>query len=124
MGSLDDFAKSKLAALETASLRRSLQETTRGDGLRVKHNGRELLSFCCNDYLGLTQPAALKEAAMAAIVRYGVGAGASRLVTGNHPLYRELETRLARLKGTEAACVFGSGFLANTGIIPALIGSD
>jgi 8-amino-7-oxononanoate synthase len=63
-------------------------------------------------------------AAIDAIKRYGVGAGASRLVTGNHPLYDELETRLARLKGTEAACVFGSGYLANTGIIPAVVGPD
>jgi len=53
-----------------------------------------------------------------------LGAGSSRLVTGNHPLHAELEARLARLKGTEGACVFGSGFLANAGIIPALIGQD
>ncbi len=53
---------------------------------------------------------------------YGVGAGASRLVTGDHPLYAELELRLARLKGTEAACVFGSGYLANAGIIPTFAG--
>ena len=50
--------------------------------------------------------------------------GASRLVTGNHPLYAKLEARLAEFKRTEAACVFGSGYLANTGIIPVLIGSD
>jgi 8-amino-7-oxononanoate synthase len=56
--------------------------------------------------------------------RYGTGAGASRLVTGNHPLYTELEEKLAHLKGTEAACVFGSGYLANTGIIPTLVGKD
>jgi 8-amino-7-oxononanoate synthase len=66
----------------------------------------------------------VKAAAIAATERYGVGAGASRLVTGNHPLYAELEARLARLKGTDGACVFGSGFLANTGIIPALVGPD
>ena len=123
-GSLDEFAKAKLAALEGASLRRALVETTRTDGLWVERNGRRLLSFSCNDYLNLTQHQSLKDAAIAAISRYGVGAGASRLVTGNHPLYGELEARLARLKRTEAACVFGSGYLANAGIIPALVGRD
>ncbi|HEV2649732.1 MAG TPA: aminotransferase class I/II-fold pyridoxal phosphate-dependent enzyme, partial [Rhizomicrobium sp.] len=60
--------------------------------------------------------------AIAAIERHGVGAGASRLITGNHPLYAELEARLAALKGTDAACVFGSGYLANAGIIPVVVG--
>ncbi|HTS39948.1 MAG TPA: 8-amino-7-oxononanoate synthase [Xanthobacteraceae bacterium] len=124
MGSLEEFALEKLNALERASLRRRLNETARADGVRVRRNGRELLSFCCNDYLNLTQHPALKEAAVAAIAQYGVGAGASRLVTGNHPLYAELEAKLARLKRTEAACVFGSGYLANTGVIPVLTGSD
>jgi 8-amino-7-oxononanoate synthase len=82
------------------------------------------LSFCCNDYLNLTHHPAVKEAAIEALRVHGVGAGASRFVTGNHPLFSELEARLARLKETEAACVFGSGYLANLGIIPALIGPD
>ncbi|MGH6838060.1 MAG: 8-amino-7-oxononanoate synthase [Methylocella sp.] len=120
MRSLDDFAHSKLAELERASLRRTLAESFRGDGPWVLRDGRRLLSFSCNDYLNLSHHPALKAAATAAIANYGVGAGASRLVTGNHPLFRELEERLARLKGTEAACVFGSGYLANTGIVPAL----
>jgi 8-amino-7-oxononanoate synthase len=90
----------------------------------MERSGRRLLSFSCNDYLNLTQHPAVKAAAIEAIRRYGVGSGASRLVTGNHPLYVELEGRLARLKGTPAACVFGSGYLANTGIIPTLIGSQ
>jgi 8-amino-7-oxononanoate synthase len=80
------------------------------------------MSFSCNDYLNLSHHPELKAAAASAIALYGVGAGASRLVTGSHPLFSELEMRLARLKGTEAACVFGSGYLANTGIIPALVG--
>jgi 8-amino-7-oxononanoate synthase len=88
----------------------------------VERNGRRLLSFSCNDYLGLSQHPALKAAAIAAIERHGVGAGASRLVTGDHPLYTELEQRLARLKGTQASCVFGSGYLANAGIAPTLVG--
>jgi 8-amino-7-oxononanoate synthase len=121
MDSLDDFASKKLAALDRDGLRRTLVSTARG-ALYVERNGRRLLSFSCNDYLNLTQHPATRAAAVAAIERYGLGSGASRLVTGNHPLYADLEGRLARLKGTQAACVFGSGFLANTGIIPALIG--
>jgi 8-amino-7-oxononanoate synthase len=124
MESLDAFARMKLDQLERISLRRELSSTARSDGVHVERNGRWLISFSCNDYLNFAQHPAIAEAARAALARYGVGAGASRLVTGNHPLYAELETRLARLKGTEAACVFGSGYLANLGIIPALVGED
>ena len=126
MPSLDAFATGKLAdagARQSCGARWS-RPTARSDGIWVERGGRRLLSFSCNDYLGLTQHPALKAAAIAAIERYGVGAGASRLVTGDHPLYAELETRLARFKGTEAACVFGSGYLANAGIAPALVGRD
>jgi len=121
MRSLDDFACGKLEALERARLRRSPVVTAR-DGIFVERGGRRLLSFSCNDYLNLSRHPAVIKAAVAAAERYGIGAGASRLVTGNHPLYEELEGALARLKGTEAACVFGSGYLANIGIIPALAG--
>jgi 8-amino-7-oxononanoate synthase len=124
MRSLEDYATTKLAELDRASLHRVLAETDRLDGVWVERNGRRLLSFCCNDYLALSHHPALKAAAIESTRRYGVGSGASRLVTGNHPLFSELERRLARLKGTEAACVFGSGYLANSGIIPALIGRD
>jgi 8-amino-7-oxononanoate synthase len=123
MRSLDEFATAKLGELERSSLRRALVDTTRVTGLWLLRNGRWLLSFCCNDYLNLTHHPAVKEAAIEALRVYGVGAGASRLVTGNHPLFSELEARLARLKETEAACVFGSGYLANLGIIPALVGA-
>src|SRR6266568_9404272 len=123
MRSLEEFAADKLAALECAQLRRTPAVTAR-TGIWVERDGRPLLSFSCNDYLNLSQHPQVIAAAIDATKRYGVGAGASRLVTGNHPLYAELETRLARLKGTEAACVFGSGYLANTGIIPALAGPD
>jgi 8-amino-7-oxononanoate synthase len=122
MQSLDEFAAAKLGELERASLRRALVDTTRMPGLWVVRDRRRLLSFCCNDYLNLSHHPAVKEAAIAALRTYGVGAGASRLVSGNHPLLGELEARLARLKETEAACVFGSGYLANLGIIPALVG--
>jgi len=124
MKSLDQFAKSKLDDLERRHLRRALSDTYREDGIWVERDGRRLLSFSCNDYLNLTQHPAVKQAALEALKRYGAGSGASRLVTGNHPLYAELEARLARIKQTEAAVVFGSGYLANTGIIPVLIGRD
>ena len=105
------------------SLRRAIVETDAGDGVRVTRNGRTA-AVLLQQRLSQPQPASGGEAAAAAaaIEQYGAGAGASRLVTGSHPLYAELEARLARLKGSDAACVFGSGYLANTGIIPALAG--
>jgi 8-amino-7-oxononanoate synthase len=121
MSSLDDFANAKLAGLEGRHLRRALVTTARRDVV-VERDGRRLVSFSCNDYLGLSNHPALAEAARAAIAQYGVGAGASRLVTGNHPLYDALESRLARLKGSAGCCVFGSGYLANADIVPALVG--
>jgi 8-amino-7-oxononanoate synthase len=124
MHSLDSFAQDKLDDLKRRQLYRSLSETLREDGIWVERDGRQLLSFSCNDYLNLTQHPAIKQAAIAAIESYGAGSGASRLVTGNHPLYAKLEARLAHFKSTEAACVFGSGYLANTGIIPVLVGDD
>ena len=122
MKSLDLFAAAKLAERDELKLRRAIVETAPGDGVHVVRGGRRLLSFCSNDYLNLSQHPAVKRAAAQAAEQYGAGAGASRLVTGSHPLYTQLEERLARLKGTEAACVLGSGYLANTGIIPALAG--
>jgi 8-amino-7-oxononanoate synthase len=124
MHSLDEFAAGKLADLERASLRRRLIETARLDGIWALRDGRRLLSFSCNDYLNLSHHPDVKAAAIEAVRQYGVGSGASRLVTGNHPLFAGLEARLARLKGTQACCVFGSGYLANIGIIPALTGPD
>ncbi len=124
MRSLDEFAMAKLGELERDSLRRELVETIRVTGIWTLRNGRRLLSFCCNDYLNLTHHPTVVEAATEALRIYGVGAGASRLVTGNHPLFAELEQRLAQLKQTQAACVFGSGYLANLEIIPALVGSN
>jgi 8-amino-7-oxononanoate synthase len=122
MPTLDTFAAEKLARLDHKHLRRRLVETAREDGIWVTRNGRRLLSFSCNDYLNLSQHPAVKDAAITAVRTYGAGAGASRLVTGNHPLFAQLETRLAALKGTDAACVFGSGYLANLGIIPTFVG--
>jgi 8-amino-7-oxononanoate synthase len=119
--SLDRFAAEKLRALEAQNLRRTLKEDWREDGLWIQRGGKRLLSFSCNDYLNLTHHPAVKQAAAEAALRYGAGAGASRLVTGNHPLLVQLEAVLAAWKGAQAACVFGSGYLANTGIVPVLV---
>lgn len=121
MRSLDEFANAKLDALDRNALRRRPVETIRVTGIWTLRNSRRLLSFCCNDYLNLTHHPAVLESAAAAMRLYGVGSGASRLVTGNHPLFAELEGRLARLKNAQACCVFGSGYLTNIGIIPSLV---
>lgn len=119
--SLDNFAREKLEALEAQALRRRLIETDRREGAVAFRDGRRLISFCCNDYLNLSQNEAVKRAAIEATEKYGTGSGASRLVSGNHPVFRELENRLAEWKQAEDCVVFGSGYMANLGIIPALM---
>lgn len=121
--SLDSMAHAKLAELDSASLKRTLVASDRTDGIHIEREGRTFISFCCNDYLNLTHDPRVKAAATAATGRYGVGSGASRLVTGNHPLLPALEAHLVRLKDAEDAVVFGSGYLANLGIIPTLVGA-
>ena len=122
MRSLDRFAAAKLDLLDNLSLRRTLAETDRGAFPWVMRQGRRMLSFSCNDYLGLSHHPAVKAAAIAAVERHGVGAGGSRLVTGNNALYGALEAKLAAMKGTQDACVFGSGYLANIGTLGVLAG--
>jgi 8-amino-7-oxononanoate synthase len=121
--SLDEIAAAKLAALERRTLRRRLTTTERTGATSATQDDRALESFSCNDYLGLSQHPDVIAASLDATRRYGVGAGSSRLVNGNHPLYAELERKLASLKGSEDAIVFGSGYLTNIGAIPALVGS-
>lgn len=119
---LKAFAEQKLARLEASGQRRDLVETAREAAGRAARAGQPVISFCDNDYLSLSHDARVTEAAAAAARQYGAGAGGSRLITGNHPLNTQLEARLARLKGTGGARVFGSGYLANLGAIPALVG--
>ncbi|WP_342163459.1 aminotransferase class I/II-fold pyridoxal phosphate-dependent enzyme [Methylobacterium sp. SD21] len=122
MNSLDAFAQDKLAALEAGALRRRLTITGRGPEAAAARGGRALVSFSCNDYLGLSHHPRVIAAAQAAVGAHGAGAGGSRLVTGNHAVLAALEARLAAHKGKDAALVFGSGYLANLGITPALAG--
>lgn len=114
--------RSALADAERIQRLRTLRPVEAGAGPRLTLDGRSLVNLGSNNYLGLADHPRVKAAALAAIERHGVGAGASRLLTGHADVHGELETALARLKGAEAALVFGSGYLANLGIIPALVG--
>jgi glycine C-acetyltransferase/8-amino-7-oxononanoate synthase len=91
-------------------------------GPRVLLDGAEVLLLCSNNYLGLADHPRVRKAAAEAAERYGAGAGASRLISGSMSLHRKLEDRLAAFKGSEAALVFGSGYLANMGIVSSLAG--
>ena len=114
----------ELAALESAGLLRALRPLDSPAGPQVLREGRELWNFASNDYLGLASHPALAEAFIEGIRKYGVGAAASRLVSGTLPPHRELEEALAAAKGTEASLVFSSGFAVATGSLPALVGKD
>src|SRR6478672_11097254 len=89
-------------------------------GPRVVLDGKPVLLLCSNNYLGLADHPRVREAAADAAMRWGVGSGASRLVSGTMTIHRRLEERLAAFKGTAAALLFGSGYLANTGFISTL----
>ncbi len=119
---LETMARERLALARAASLTRSLTETERLPGGYVLRGGQKMVSFSCNDYFGLSFHPQVLAAAREALTA-GTGAGASRLVTGNHAYYGPLEAELAAWKGTEAALVFGSGYLASLGVIPALVGA-
>jgi len=114
----------ELQNLAARDLRRRLtvvEEVLPGGKVRV--GGRVLLNLSSNDYLGLSQDLRLITAAQETAARWGVGAGASRLVAGHLALHREVEDKLAAFKGTEAAVIFSTGYMANLGVISALVGS-
>jgi 8-amino-7-oxononanoate synthase len=119
-----DPIQDELQAIKHASLYRRLRRVENEQGPTLVIDGREVINFSSNNYLGIANHPALAEAAKAAIDRYGCGSGASRLISGNMTLHEELEQRLAKFKGTEAALVFNSGFQANTGILSTLAGES
>jgi glycine C-acetyltransferase len=110
----------RLAELESSGLRRRLRLIEGPQGPRVLLDGREVLLLCSNNYLGLAGHPRLREAAADAALSLGTSAGASRLISGTMSIHAELEARLAEFKGTETALLFGSGYLANTGVIASL----
>ena len=120
------FCTDKLAALDASHRRRTSTSTKRLPGLRIERFvdgvARTLVDFSSNDSLGLAHHPRVLEAARDALVD-GAGSGGSRLVSGAHPHLHALEAAVAAHKGTEAALVVGSGWLANVGVIPALVGA-
>jgi len=119
---MSDIAE-RLAELEQLGLSRRLRMISGPQGPTVLLDGRPVLLLCSNNYLGLADHPRVREAAADAAMRWGVGAGASRLVSGTMTIHRRLEERLAAFEGTEASLLFGSGYLANIGVIGALAGA-
>jgi len=115
---------SELEELRTRALYRRLREFESSAGVEMTWEGKRLTSFASNDYLGLANDPVLREAAKAAIDRYGVGAGASRLICGTLPPHAALEAKLAEFKRTEAALTFSSGYAASVGALGALCGRE
>src|ERR1700719_3509982 len=114
----------QLEALRGRSLARHLREIESAQGPIVELRGKRLVNFSSNDYLGLANDPLLRQAAIDAIETFGVGAGASRLISGTQSPHLRLEDALAEWKGTEAALVFSSGYAAALGTIPALVAKD
>jgi 8-amino-7-oxononanoate synthase len=110
----------RLAELESSGLRRRLRLIEGPQGPVVVLAGRPVMLLCSNNYLGLADHPRLRRAAADAAISLGTSAGASRLISGSMSIHAELESRLAEFKGTEAALLFGSGYLANTGTIAVL----
>ncbi len=118
---LSELCAQELSRLETRDLRRSLTPLASAPGPTVEIDGQSFLLMCSNNYLGLATDPRLAHAAARASAVWGTGAGASRLISGSTVLHSELESRLARLKGTQDCVLFSSGYLANVGTISALL---
>lgn len=114
--------RDSLAALDAQALRRVRRSNALPCAPRALIDGREVLAFCSNDYLGLAADAELAAELAAGAARWGAGSGASHLVSGHYTVHDELEAELARFVGCERALYFSTGYLANLGVIPALLG--
>ncbi|MFH1260249.1 MAG: 8-amino-7-oxononanoate synthase [Elusimicrobiota bacterium] len=119
-----DFLKTALAELKEKNLYRSLKTIENISGKYFSTEGKKFLHFSSNNYLGLAEHPKLKTAAIKAIEEFGFGAGASRLISGNTKLHDQLEKKIAEFKNKAAAIVFSTGYMANLGIISALLGPE
>lgn len=120
----DDDLSQRLKAIRADGLYRELREIDSPQGTHVVINGRPVLNFSSNDYLGLANHPAVKNAASEAIQKYGAGSGSARLICGSSTVHRELEGALAKFKGTDAALTFSSGYATALGTIGALLEKD
>ena len=118
---INSYVNKKLKEISRNNQLRKIHDVQRKPKNQITINGKNAISFSCNDYLGLSLNRSVIKASEVATKKFGVGAGASRLVTGNNYLYSLLETKIKKLKKTSACCVFGSGFLANIGVISSLM---
>ncbi|MFL7893645.1 MAG: glycine C-acetyltransferase [Anaerolineales bacterium] len=116
------WIKDELQALTESGLYNQIRTLSSPQGAWLVVDGQRVLNFCSNNYLGLANHPRIVEAVRKAIVEYGVGPAAVRSIAGTMDLHVNLEKRLAKFKGVEAAITFQSGFNANTGTIPALVG--
>src|SRR5213592_2361132 len=112
----------RLQSLREQGLYRELRRINSPQLPHTQIDGRTLLNFSSNDYLGLANDPALKAAAISAVERYGSGSGASRLICGSLAPHHELEEAIAAFKGTAAALSFSTGYAAALGTICALLG--
>ena len=124
MNSFESELHRRLASINEAGLLRELRRVDSAQGPQIEIGGRVLLNFSSNDYLGLANHPALKEASVKAVERFGAGSGASRLICGSLAPFHELEEALAAFKGTKAALSFSTGYAAAVGTITALLGKD
>ncbi|HUB87738.1 MAG TPA: aminotransferase class I/II-fold pyridoxal phosphate-dependent enzyme, partial [Verrucomicrobiae bacterium] len=124
MTDFDLELQKRLDALRGQNLFRELRRVDSPQSTRIQIGGKTFLNFSSNDYLGLANDPGLKEAAIRAIEKFGVGAGASRLICGSLAPFHELEEALAQFKRTEAVLSFSSGYATALGAIGALLGRD
>jgi len=119
-----DWLNNELADIRNKGLYRRLNTIQSAQSPRIMKDGRELVLLSSNNYLGLTDHLKVKKAAIDAVSKYGTGAGGSRLTSGNTGLHDELEDKIAGFKGTEAAIVFSTGYMANTGTIASMMNKN
>jgi len=110
----------QISDLTERNLLRTLDARRSRQGGRIELDGRELINFCSNDYLGMSSDEAVIQRVSEEVKKFGVGSGSASLLSGRSSLHAELEKELARFAGSESALIFSSGYLANTGAIPAL----